>query len=129
VNYRSPVEPSKSLSEPSVPPEVYQHLSNVLRGLVEGYMKSTYGTDGNGSLQMSYSIDDKFFEPYVQDYYKGLLSVFHPEDVKSICSILMRTEFIMYEQALRILTSANSKTLYEMCEKVAMIDSEGSTVH
>ena len=92
-------------------------------------MKSTYGTDGKGSLQMSYSIDDKFFEPYVQDYYKGLLSVFHPEDVKSICSILMRTEFIMYEQALRILTSANSKTLCEMCEKVAMIDSEGSTVH
>jgi len=129
VNYRTSVEPSKTLSEPSIPPEVYQYTCHVLRGLVEAYVKSSYGTDSKEALKISYSVDEKFFEPYVKEYYKHLTKVFHPEDIKIISTVLLKTEFVMFEQALKTITSIESKNIYSMCEKITGFDTEDDTLH
>lgn len=92
-------------------------------------MKTSYGVDSKKAIEISYTVEEKFFESYVQEYYKGLLKVFHPDDIKLISTVLIRTEFIMYEQALKTLTSIHSKNLYDMCEKATGFDSEDSTLH
>jgi hypothetical protein len=101
----------------------------VLRGLVEAYTKNTFGTDSKEATRVSYSLDDKFFEPFAKEYYENLLRVFHPEDIRLMCSILMRTEFVMFEQALKTITSIHSKELLDMCEKATGFDTEEGTLH
>lgn len=92
-------------------------------------MKTSYGVDSKKAMEISYTVEEKFFESYIQEHYDGLLKVFHPDDIKLICTVLMRTEFIMYDKALKALTSMKSKNLYDMCEKVTGFDSEDSAVH
>lgn len=127
--YKCPIEPLKSPSEALIPQEAYQHLLHMLRGILEGYMKSTYGADSKNALDVSYSVDDKFFEPYIKMYYKGLLSVFSEDEIKNTCNVLMSAEIIMYEQALKVLTSIYSVSLYEMCKKTTGFDSENESIH
>lgn len=129
VDHKTHLEELKCSSETIIPSEVHRHLTGIFRGLVEAYTRDIYGTDNKEALQIAYSVDKRFFEPYIQEYYKGLLMVFHPEDVKTISSILIRNEFIIYDEVLKSITRVHSKNLYEMCQKATGFDSDGCKIH
>lgn len=129
VQHKSLTEPSVSTSEPSVPPVVYQHLSRLFQGLVEAYTKNVYNSTSKDAFAVSCSVHTRFFEPYIEEYYKGMLMVFEPEDIEVICTVLTNERFIMFDDALKTLSSVHSKSLYEMCQRATGFDSEGCAIH
>lgn len=118
-------EAFKGPSDEFIPREVYQYLTYVLRGFIEHYTKALHGTNSTDAMNISFSVDEKVFEPYIKDYYKYLLTVFTVDQLKTMSRVLLNTDLLMYEQALRSIGNLKSNEILDLCRKVADLNKDG----